>query len=433
MVMHISRSLNLHLLWKSLGLAVNLIITILIARLLEASVSGQFFYFLSWMSFLVLMASLSLESSITYFIASKNISKHSLSAISLIWIFFVMGLLAIIGMMTGNKLEFISDLPAGSVKLGLCFIAGQLMINYFTASFYGEHEFVLPAKILFFSGILYVIFLLLFISDHHSHPRYDIIISSYVYVVLIQGLTMMLAVLFSKDVRLFSFSFDIAVLKRLLVYCGVAYGANILFFLTTRIDYWFLNYYNEDGASVGNYIQVSRLVQLFQLLPSMLAAFMFPMVTSNKEKMIPYLTFLCRIIVLLDLVCILILGIFGEFLFPFIFGESFSEMYELFLCLTPGIISLSILAILSAYFAGINRVKINMLGSLWGLVFISILNYFLIPVYHVKVAAIVSSIGYTVCLLVAFYFLKKNINFRIIDLFILNLTDIKRIYKLLIN
>lgn len=431
MDMQLSRSLNLHLIWKSLGLAVNLVTTILIARLLGASVSGQFFYFLSWMSLLVLISSVSLDSSITYFLASKEISKQSLSAISLLWIFFVTVVLSLIGVAAGYKIEFIQSLPADGVMLGLFFIAGQLMINLFTAFFYGEHKFIMPAKILFYTGVVYVFFLIFCMSNENIHN--DTIIKSYIYVVFTQGLLMMMAILFSKDFKPLSLVVDIAVCKRLLVYSGLAFSANILFFLATRVDYWMLNHYHEDPVSIGNYIQVSRLVQLFQLMPAMLAAFIFPVAAARKEKIWPYLALLCRLIILLDIICVVIIGLFGKYLFPFIFGNSFLQMHELFLLLMPGIFSLSVLAIFSAYFAGINKVHINMSGAFFGLIVISILNYIFIPFYHVKAAAIVSSVGYTVCMLYAFFYIKKTFNFRIHELFMINKEDINTIKKLIAN
>ena len=433
MDMQLSRSFNLHLIWKSLSLAVNLITTILIARLLGASLSGQFFYFLSWMSFLVLMASLSLDSSITYFTASKMIPRQQILTIAIIWILLVFIILAVVGNILGDKIRFIADLPANGFLLGLFFIAGQLMINYFTALYYGEKEFVLPAKILSFSGIVYVLFLIFCMMQDSSVVYYNLIISSYIYFILIQGLIIMSLVIFSKEVKLFSFSFDIRLLKDLFVYSSTAFAANILFFLVTRVDYWFLHYYNADGVSIGNYIQVSRIVQLFQILPSMIAAFLFPVVASNKEKILPHLTLLCRIIILLDLICVIILGFFGKYLFPFIFGVSFRQMHELFLLLMPGIFSLSLLAIFSAYFAGINKVKINMLGAIFGLISVSLLNYIFIPFYHVKAAAIVSSVGYTVCMMYALFYMKKNFNFSVKELFVIKSADISILKKLIAN
>lgn len=431
--MRMSRSLNLHLLWKSLGLAVNLFITILIARLLEASVSGQFFYFLSWMTLLLLIVSWSLDSSITYFIASKKISSQSLSVLSLIWIFFVICLLAIMSWITGDNIRLITGISADEAVLGLFFIAGQMLINYFTAIFYGEHTFVLPSKILFFTSILYVLFLLFISMTNNSQDSHYLIIHSYVWLVFLQGVCMMLAVFFSKKFKLLPFSVNPAPLKPLFVYSSMAFAANILFFLATRIDYWLLNYFKTEAVSVGNYIQISRLVQLFQLLPSMLAAFLFPVVASSREKMIPSLLFLCRLMLLLDLIFIAILGVFGEFIFPFVFGDTFSQMYELFILLIPGTIALSVLAVVSAYFAGINAVKINMLGSLFGLLIITALNVFLIPLYHVKAAAISSSIGYIICLFTSFYFLKRNFNIRFRDLYFIKMSDFKKIYTFIMH
>jgi O-antigen/teichoic acid export membrane protein len=99
----------------------------------------------------------------------------------------------------------------------------------------------------------------------------------------------------------------------------------------------------------------------------------------------------------------------GPYLFPFIFGESFDQMYLIFIVYVPGIFALSVLAIISTYLAGANAVGINLLTAFVALVIVCAGNYLLIPVYGIKAAAAVSALAYLCCAGAAvFFFIRKT-------------------------
>lgn len=431
-MVQLTKSLNGHLFWRMLGLISNLMITVLLSRMLAAADSGQFFYFLSWLSLFILIGSLGIEPSITYFLASKKMNKSDLMPVALCWIAAVLVIAGLISLLV-NSYTF---LPVSIIRSGFLFIAGQLLITFFTAFFYGEHKFILPAKIIFFTNIAYIIFLFWLYSYPPQEVFHNIIKDSYVTLLLLQGIWMMGMMMKDSSVRFWKIKLDIRILKKLFRYSFPVFGANILIFLATRIDYWLLDYYNQDTVIVGNYIQVSRLAQLFQLFPSMLAAFLFPSVAAGKEEMNALIIRLSRIVLLIDMLLILIIVTTGSFVFPLILGKSFDQMYPLFILMIPGIISLSLLAIVSTYFSGNNRVVVNLMISLLGLIFIFSGNWFFIPFYGVVSASVVSSAGYTVCFVIAwlvFSLSTKNnmlhlFKFRKSDFYFLNsLIQIKRI------
>jgi O-antigen/teichoic acid export membrane protein len=191
-----------------------------------------------------------------------------------------------------------------------------------------------------------------------------------------------------------------------------------------------LNKFSVPDTDIGNYIQVSRIVQLFQILPSMLAAYFFPKTASEGDKIIPYLTILIRWIVIVNLILVLPIIIGGFYLFPFIFGGSFDQMYILFVLSVPGIFSLSVLAIISTYMAGINAVRINLLTALIALVIVCIGDYLLIPVYGVGAAAAVSAIAYLCCTTIALYIFIKKVNSSVKKIFTLRNTDLDLLKKI---
>jgi O-antigen/teichoic acid export membrane protein len=101
----------------------------------------------------------------------------------------------------------------------------------------------------------------------------------------------------------------------------------------------------------------------------------------------------------------------------YVFGPTYNLMYLPFILLLPGILSLSISTILSAYFGGMNKIMTNVKSALIGLIIISILDYFFIKKYGIIGAAVISSIGYTCTMLYGLYYFRKDFYFSWNDLF----------------
>jgi O-antigen/teichoic acid export membrane protein len=84
----------------------------------------------------------------------------------------------------------------------------------------------------------------------------------------------------------------------------------------------------------------------------------------------------------------------SQFFIPLLFGKNYAESVELFNILLPGVILFCIATILASWFAGHNKLRINLGGSLLCLIVIAALDLWLIPLKGMKGAAIASSIGY---------------------------------------
>jgi O-antigen/teichoic acid export membrane protein len=187
----------------------------------------------------------------------------------------------------------------------------------------------------------------------------------------------------------------------------------------------------QEG-DLGNYIQVSKLGQMFLVLPAIIASTIFPQTAAGfKEQVKHSMQILSRMIFVFYLIIIILLAATGYRLFPFVFGPTFEDMYAAFLWLSPGILSLSILAFLSAYHAGKNLVIINLTGAVIALVIIVIGDLLLIPRFGIIAAAQVSSVGYLSNLAYSLYHFIKEYKVGIGSFFILRRSDISRVRSIL--
>jgi O-antigen/teichoic acid export membrane protein len=165
-----------------------------------------------------------------------------------------------------------------------------------------------------------------------------------------------------------------------------------------------------------------------------LASAVFPITAGgHKEGIDKLLTLLSRCIFLLYILACTFLALTGKWLFPFVFGNSFTDMYLPFLWLIPGILSLSGIFTLTAYFAGKNRIKINITGSVYALIVIVTGDILFIPQYGIQAAAFISSAGYVVYQVYIIAVFKKEYDIPFTDFFIFRFSDFEKIKSSILN
>jgi O-antigen/teichoic acid export membrane protein len=380
-----------HLLWRSMYFFSVLLINIGIARFFAAGQSGQIFYIVNNLSFILLLVSLSLESGTAYFIASGKLESvplarfcafwtagASLIALGIWWLF--MPFLHVKEFNRGNFL-----LPS------FLFIAGVLLTTYFTAIFYARKEFGTPNMILCVANGL-LILLLIFERNNNSVKNHFLEI--YFSIFFLQGLILGTFFFLNRTGHNKSFLPTGTDLKKVFRYSLIALLANGLYFLVNRADYWFVQYYCT-ATDLGNYIQAAKLGQMLLIIPSILGSTLFPIFSSaERTGNISELTSVMRILLWMNiLICIMIIA-FGWYLFPLIFGPSFNSMYTLFVLLIPGILSFTLNYPLAAWFSAGNRMGINIRGTILALVIITAGDLLILPKSGVLFAPIISSAGY---------------------------------------
>lgn len=426
--MQAGRTLWQSIFWRGLYYVTAFIINILIARHFQASVSGSIYYISSVYALVLLFTSLSLESGIIYFGANEKIQVSKLFNFSMVWSLFV-GLIIFLVVILFFR-DAYKDIPASLILFSsISFIFGNLLTTFCSGFFYARNNFIVPNLINIISTICLIVLIPFngrsLISAITNENYFYIYFSSF----FIQGAVLAFATKLKYIKNGFYRFLTLAEFRLLFTYCAMAFVGNIIYFLLYRIDYWFVAKYCTTDQ-LGNYIQVSKLGHLFFILPTILASSIFPLTAGGQKVGIEQLlALLSRTIFSIYLGACLILVCTGKWLFPFVFGESFTSMYQPFLFLIPGILSLSGLFTLTAYFAGINKIKINIIGSVYALIVILIGDILFIPVYGINAAALISSIGYIVYQAYILRMFKKEFNLPFRHLFIPGKSDWKKITK----
>ena len=430
--MQVAQTLYRSIVWRGLYYLSAFAVNVLIARHFLAATSGNIYYISSVYSLALLFISFSIESGIVYFAAKGEMSTGKLLNFALLWSVVTGLLLFCVVYFFGNAL-YTGISRSLLLVSSSAFICGNLLSTYCTGLFYAHHDFVTPNLL---SLIINIALIILFPFNGHSLVT-GIGDGNFFFVYFIsffvQGIVLVVAVQ-ARYIKLrFEGFLTMADLRLLFRYCAMAWLANIIFFLVYRVDYWFVQRYCTP-LQLGNYIQVSKLGQLFFILPTILASVVFPLTAGGQRETINrILAIVSRSILLIYMVACLILLITGNWLFPFVFGKSFESMYQPFLFLIPGILSLSGLFMVTAYYAGKNRMMVNIKGAALALVVIVIGDRIFIPAYGINAAALISSIGYIVYQVYVLTIFKNEYHSSMRDFFIFRISDWRELKNNLIQ
>ncbi len=402
--------------WKSLNTAFTFFINLLMVRLLGSETSGSFFYAIAVLSFLALLIGLCLENGIIYYASSKPESSRTISM-------FVLFLLAAQALLSWLILQFFA---VGIDKnLALLFIASNLAINYFSALYVSKKWFI--AANIIACAVNFSVLVLLGLVYHHYEPAKRITDSSTIFIgaYFLQALLLLLFYFFFSKKYSTAAEPALPVIKSIFIFSGIVYLSNLLFFLVTRVDYYFVEK-SCTTAALSNYIQASKMAQLLLLLPVMVGSVIFPYTSGGDvATMAAQTKRACRLLSLLFFVAAALIAATGYWVFPWMFGKGFTQMYVPVLLLLPGILCLTLLAVISAYLDGIKRIWLSVWANIAALFVIAIADWFLIPLYGINAAALISSAGYFVCAAVPVYWFCKLSGSSVGELFVFRRSDLK--------
>ncbi len=419
------------LVWRGMYFVTILIMNILLSRYFEAGNAGWIFYICNNFSLLVILVGLTMETSINYYGAKKEIDTSQLVWFSFLWTFIV-ALIVFVGLWFyfGRYKDTTIITRSQYLFYAICYIAGIQLTNIFTVLFYARKNFFLPN----FLMVLLNVVLIIIIPKQQgiNHTNATLFIYIYFSYFIITGLVLAISFMVKhKSWQRISLP-AMPEIKLLLRYAVVALAANVIFFLVYRVDYWFVKKYCTE-AELGNYIQVSKLAQMMLIIPSIISSVVFPHIASGVERVAVKDSILRigRLISILYLFIFIIVLIFGQWFFPEVFGYTYTLMFVPFLFLLPGVWALSNLSILSAYFGGVNKVRVNVQGAAIALIFILAGDIVFIPLYGIKAAAIVSSVGYLVNFLYSFVNMRKEHAVSLKEYWYVNKDDIQWLRSIL--
>ncbi|RYG01576.1 MAG: hypothetical protein EOO02_12465 [Chitinophagaceae bacterium] len=411
--------------WRGLNYLTVFMVTIVIARLFKAGDSGEINYLVNNLALLILITTFSLESATTYYSAKEEISQPVLISTSLLMVLLCMMVSAIATKLFFRPGESFAWIPA------ILYCGGIALINYFTGLFSSHYNYILPNLVSVIVNLCIVVITMVWPAELVADDA-SLFIKIYFASFLVTGTS--LTVLYMRKYGGIVKFASTAELKKLFGYAGFALLTNVIVFLVYRVDYWFVNR-NCTPEQLGNYIQVSKLVQIFLLVPGVLAGVIFT--TTAKETAHEHLrnTQLLSRLLLSAYVAVLVMLVFvGKWLFPFVYGESFGLMYIPFVLVIPGIITLSTLSLVAAFNAGKGRISLNLAGAVFALVIIVTGNMIFSARFGIYAAAIVSSAGYTGYLFYVLFRLKSTYpEIQMRDFFIPALKDFNLLKSLFIR
>ncbi len=409
------------LVWRGFYFFTLLLVNVFLSRYLQAPGAGWVYYLSNIFSFSVIIVSVSLEAGVTYFSSGKIIERHRLISLTLGWSVVVTSVVIVAVFV--YLFFWGGSLPVSQQQLyyfGICYITGLFLTNCGAALFYAENNFFLPNFLLTIWNIFLIIIIpKKIVAKDLLHTGY--VLNVYFLIFFLQGISICITYII-KNKNFINIKLPTGnEVKNLFKYSAVAMMANIVFFLVYRIDYLFVNASAICTAGdLGNYIQVSKLGQMLLIIPQIIASVIFPRTASgiDRKELNDSLMIIARLFMQLYLIILIIISFWGKQLFTWLFGVTFNEMQIPFIILIPGIFSLSVLNLLSAYFGGKGKVNVNVTGAVLALIVVIIGDYFFVPMYGIIAAAAVSTVGYTVNVGYSLYVFYKDYNINLINFFL---------------
>ena len=410
------------LIWRGFQFSAILFLNVVLSRYLQAAGAGWVYFLTNFFSLSVLVGSFNIDSAYIYFSANKGLPKVALSWFGLAFTIIVSLLLIPVFYVyfTYNSIHNVSI--SNTIVYGEYYTFGIILTNLFAGMFFAQRDYFSPGLstgLVNFALSFYIIYL------DKTHVPYMQVVNTYFLFFTFQG-TIVAIIYFIKNNIFLSFEFPTLLqLSKLFKYSMIAFTAALFYFLVCRIDYWFVERYRSP-AELGNYIQASKMGIMLLIIPQILASVILPQIAegSNKEFITKNILIISRLLIQFFIILMALDIFFGQAVFSIVFGKSFYMMNLPFLLLLPGILSLSILTLFSAYFGGNNRLKVDVVGAGIALIFVVSCNCIFTQKYGMAAAAIISSIGYTINLgYSTFIFFRTEKEHSIKDFFSWKRTD----------
>jgi O-antigen/teichoic acid export membrane protein len=283
--------------------------------------------------------------------------------------------------------------------MGVVFFLAISLAEKYYALYNGYHRFHIYNLItVIFSALLALLCGIIFVWGIYAEPATVIMVA--IGVQALQTICIW-AVFRWRRISLEGSSGREAIDSRFFRYSLYAFLSNALHFLVTRVDFWFLQYYQGE-EQVGLYALASRIGQLFLVLPALVAGVILPSIAADPGARVPFER-LFRGINTINILIMALLGVAAFLVVPLIFGLEFEGSVFPLLILLPGIFSLAGQTLMAAYFAAKGRPSVNTLSSFLTLLLVLILDLWLIPTKGAEGAAIASTIAYSLGFLFSYW------------------------------
>ena len=191
------------------------------------------------------------------------------------------------------------------------------------------------------------------------------------------------------------FKINLSYYKDVLLYGFKAQLNNILNFMHFRLDMLLMNVF-MDPSAVGYYSVAVGIAERLKLISQSAGMVLFPKIASEDDKHRKEFTpIVSRNILLITTVAAICIFFLSRWVVLVLYSEAYLKSVRPLQFLLPGIVALSICAILSNDVAGRGRPMLNTYFAAVTLIINLILNILWIPQYGIEGAALASTVSYT--------------------------------------
>lgn len=422
----IQKQLKQSLIWRGLYFVLSFITTILVSRILKVQVSGDYSYYLTVLSLIVLIVGFNLDSALTYYSSAKIIDIKKLF---LICCSIIIGVGVVMSFLFNSHYFYehligINNLEINVYQCSTYYLIGILSLSFGTALLYGLQDFKTANQVLNVFSVIYFGFIYYRVYVDNSPLN---IVHDFCLLTLLAGITVILFV--AVKIKIYkSFSLpSFRDYKSIYRYSLMIMLGNLVFFFVYKLDYNFVKNWCHGSTDLGNYLQSSKFAQILLVIPQIIAGTIFPQIAnkSEREEVLIVIARLVRLFTISFFTVLIFLLIIGKSFFIFLFGETFIGMYWPTMFLIPGIYCLSISSLYSAYFSGTKKTSVNLYAALISILVMICISFLASSFYSIKIAAVISTIAYMVeCMYVGAKFYKEqNSSFKVRELISLTKED----------
>ncbi len=198
-------------------------------------------------------------------------------------------------------------------------------------------------------------------------------------------------------------------LRQIIHYGGLMQLASIIQFLNYRLSYYLIEQF-FDKSMLGKYSVGVQLAEGLWIIAKSIALVQYARI-SNEPDNLKYAKHITLVFLKLTLVAtiglLIILLIIPSSTFMLVFGQEFTQVKLIILCLSPGILSVALGQIISHYFSGIGKPQFNSIASGIGFVVVLIVGFVLIPTLGLVGAGLTASFSYVSMLAYQLWQFKK--------------------------
>ena len=385
---------------KVVNLAVRLVFSILLARMLGPEAKGIYSLVLLFASLFVTFLSFGVGPATVYFTAKADYPRKVILENS----FLATLILGIAGIILGVILLLVTgqliypEIPRELLYLSLLLIPLNVFIKQLATQYllginridrYNLAEF----------GSVFIPFAFSLGSILLFGRNLSAVIGSRVI-----GFTLLAGLLYywlRQSVGGFSFDLNRGFIKDVYQYGIKAYLGNVIGFLNYRVELFLLGYF-LPMAAVGYYSIAVGLAEMLWLVSQSAGTMIFPMVSAeqDEDRKKNFTPLVMRTVVGITLLGVLILFFLAGWFIPLVYSELYNPSVPLFKILLPGIVFVSGSRVLANDIAGRGKPILNTYIGGVGLVIQVVLNLSMIPLYGARGAAWASSIAYLLILII---------------------------------